>query len=181
MAMSEGYGKRRMRYFSVRNDVPEWRVQLVPTVQLVEQVLDPLHYRRAGKHCRTLKTLRKALINEGYVEPVEREYLWRNNNITVARILIKALYRYLHDCNECFLAFHEGCQWEQATALAEQKRSIICSMLKLVHVAVPDDYCGCLLGLGQPVDKGCVSNLAEGGGKCWFSSIFYLLVGKKSG
>ena len=89
----------------------------------------------------------------------------------------------MHDCSECFWAFHEGCAWEQAVSVAEDKRKEIRQQLQLVDATVPDIYGanGRLPGLGIPALIKCVSKLAEGGGKCWFSAIYFLLVGKKSG
>ena len=88
----------------------------------------------------------------------------------------------MHDCAECFWAFHEGSHWEQAKAVAEQERKQLCVRLGRTHLKVPDNYLGDgFLGLGAPERKDSVSRLAEGGGKCWFSSIYFLLVGKKSG
>ena len=60
--------KRRMRYFSVKENVVLWRGQVVPTVQQVEESLFPLHYKE-GKHCTTLKLLRKALSDKGFALP----------------------------------------------------------------------------------------------------------------
>ena len=58
----------------------------------------------------------------------------------------------------------------------------LCSKLGLTHVRVPDDYSGSqIVGLGEPPEMGCKSELALGSGLCWFSTIYYLLVGKKSG
>ena len=84
---------------------------------------------------------------------------------------MRACYRYIHDCDECFWVFHQGYHWEQATALSKQRRQILCQKLNLVHVSVQDEYFGGLFGVGQPEHKNRSSNLAEGGGKCWFSTI----------
>ena len=47
---------------------------------------------------------------------------------------------------------------------------------------IPDNYLGSkFIGLGEPPVKSCKSVLAAGGGECWFATIFYLFVGKKSG
>ena len=43
----------------------------------------------------------------------------------------------------------------------------------------PED--GTVFGLGEPPVASCKAILAQGGGKCWASSVFYLLTGKKSG
>ena len=95
---------------------------------------------------------------------------------------ICVLPRFLHNCPMCFWTFHQGHSWEQACGVLEKVRKEYCTRLSLVHVRVPDN-CGDegLVGLGEPEVMSCASNLAEGGGKCWFSALFYLLVGKKCG
>ena len=61
-------------------------------------------------------------------------------------------------------------------------RRELCSQLQLKHVKVPEENSeGALYGLGEPEQLGCVSKLAEGGGKCWFSATIFLLVGQKCG
>ena len=87
----------------------------------------------------------------------------------------------MHDCEKCFWTYHKGYEWEQASSVQERTRKSLCRQLQLKHVRVPEEYSeGALYGLGEPEQLGCVSRLAEGGGKCWFSAIF-LLVGQKSG
>ena len=55
----------------------------------------------------------------------------------------------------------------------------LCSKLGLTHVRVPDDYTGSqIVGLGEPPEVGCKSELALGSRLSWFSTIYYLLVGK---
>ena len=45
----------------------------------------------------------------------------------------------MHDCAECFWAFHEGSHWEQAKAVAEQERNQLCVRLGWVHLKIPDN------------------------------------------
>ena len=88
----------------------------------------------------------------------------------------------MHNCPKCFWAFHQGHNWEQATSVAAEKRIKLCGQLGWKHVLVPDDYQGGrLLGLGAPSELPCKAVKALGGGLCWFSTMFYLLVGQKSG
>ena len=88
----------------------------------------------------------------------------------------------MHDCEKCFWTYHKGYEWEQASSVQERTRKELCSQLQLKHVRVPEGYGeGALYGLGEHEQLGCVSKLAEGGVKCWFSAIFLLLVGQKSG
>ena len=88
----------------------------------------------------------------------------------------------MHDCSKCFWTFHEGNQWEQATVMSETKRKELCLQLQLQDYGNRTNRkCGGIVGLGQPAATTCQSKLAEGGGKCWFSSEFYLLNGRKSG
>ena len=35
----------------------------------------------------------------------------------------------MHDCSECFWAFHKGSHWEQAKAVAEEERKQLCVQL----------------------------------------------------
>ena len=57
---------------------------------------------------------------------------------------------------------------------------MLCSQLQLKHTRVPDKYGkGTQYGLREPQQLGCVSKLAERGGKGWFIAIFYLLKGRK--
>ena len=57
-----------------------------------------------------------------------------------------------------------------------QRRLDLCTQLKTVHKRLTDNYWSSV-GLGEPPDASCKSILSEGGGKCWFSSVFYLLTG----
>ena len=91
------------------------------------------------------------------------------------------LLRYLYNCPDCFWTFHRGNSWQQATAVSEERRRNLCQQLDLKHEKVPDRYENALLGIGAPDEISCSSRLAEGGGLCWFSTVYYLLVGKKSG
>ena len=84
------------------------------------------------------------------------------------------------DC-ENFWAFHERYQLEKASPVPEQYRRHICSRLGVQHVKAPDaEYSGKPIWLEHFEKRGCNAVLAEGGGKCWFSAIWFPLVGKKS-
>ena len=94
----------------------------------------------------------------------------------------KESFRFLHNCPECFWAYHKGCEWQQAVCVSKATRLRLCKKLGLTHVKVPDDYVGeRTVGLGEPSQMSCKAILASGGGECWFSSIYYLLVGRKIG
>ena len=54
----------------------------------------------------------------------------------------------------------------------------LCTQLQTVHQRLTDHYWSSV-GLGESPDVSCKSILADGGGKCWFLSVFYLLTGKK--
>ena len=57
----------------------------------------------------------------------------------------------------------------------------LCKKLGLTHVRVPNDCTGSkIVGLGEPPEMGCKSEMALGSGLCWFSTIYYLLVGRKA-
>ena len=91
-------------------------------------------------------------------------------------------FRVLHDCPECFWRLHEGNQWQRAVSVPRLRREQICNQLGIQFKQMADNYIGGkVYGLGQPKAATCRSNLAEGGGSCWFSSLFYLLTGRKSG
>ena len=89
--------------------------------------------------------------------------------------------RYMHNCPQCFWALHQGHGWEQAISVAASKRVGICEQVGLKHRRVADEYKGeRLVGLGHPSDISCKSVLGQGGGECWFSAIYFLLVGQKA-
>ena len=91
-------------------------------------------------------------------------------------------FRYLHDCPECFWAMQEGFRWERACAVPPCVREKTCEKLGLKFQSIKDNYFGSrTFGLGEPAEVSCKAVLAQGGGKCWASSVFYLLTGKKSG
>ena len=76
----------------------------------------------------------------------------------------------MHDCEECFWAFHEGSHWEQAKAVAEQKRKQLCVQVRWTDLNVPGNSLReRFQGLGAPERKYFVSRLAKGGGKCCFT------------
>ena len=90
--------------------------------------------------------------------------------------------RYLHDCPQCFWSLHAGSRWEKATSVSEAARKKLCASLGLKFVKIADDCHGNnSVGLGEPELAGCRSIFAEGAGKCWVSSLFFLLTGKRSG
>ena len=90
--------------------------------------------------------------------------------------------RVLHDCPECFWRLHEGNQGQRAVSVRRLRREEICNQLGIQFKQMVDNYIGGkVYGLGQPKAATCRSNLAEGGGACWFSSLFDLLTGQKSG
>ena len=66
--------------------------------------------------------------------------------------------------------------------MAAETRQNLCKKLDLQFHAVKDDYSGsAAVWLAEPEEAGCRAILAEGGGKFWVSSVFFLLTGKKSG
>ena len=88
----------------------------------------------------------------------------------------------MYNCPQCFWSLHQGHGWEQAISVAAAKRMHICQQVGIEHIKIPDKYQGVKkLGLGRPSNIDCKSVLAQGGGACWFSSLFYPLVGQKSG
>ena len=98
------------------------------------------------------------------------------------RNMVVANFSFLHNCPDCFWSFHQGHAWQQVACVKKATRLRLCEKLGFTHIGIPDDYCGSkVVGLGEPAEKNCKAILATGGGECWFSTIFYLLVGKKSG
>ena len=90
-------------------------------------------------------------------------------------------FTYIYNCPECFWRYHQGDEWQQSICVSKKTRIRLCSELGLTHVRVPDDYTGSqIVGLGEPPEMGCKSELALGSGLCWFSTIYNLLVGKKA-
>ena len=86
----------------------------------------------------------------------------------------------MHDCEKSFWTYDKGYEWEQANSVQERTRKELCSQLQLKHVRVPEEYDdGALYGLGEHEHLGCVSKLAEGGEKCWFSTFFSCYCCKK--
>ena len=66
--------------------------------------------------------------------------------------------------------------------MSESARKQVCEKLSIKFTTIRDDYSGLrLVGLGEPEEATCRAILAQGGGKCCVSSIFFLLTGKKSG
>ena len=51
------------------------------------------------------------------------------------------------------------------------------TQMKTVHKRLLDNYWSSV-GLGEPPGASCKSIISEGGGKCWISSVFYLLTEK---
>ena len=95
---------------------------------------------------------------------------------------VQACFRFLRDCPECFWAFQEGHRWERAVSVKAKRREEICLKWGLKFKDVPDMYEGeRIIGLGEPPMATCKAVLAQGGGKCWVSSLFFLLTGRKSG
>ena len=91
-------------------------------------------------------------------------------------------FRFLHDCPECFWTRHEGYRWERAASVSIMERQDACKRFALTWEKLQDGpEGGGLVGLGEPPVASCKSVFAQGGGKCWASSIFFLLTGKKSG
>ena len=91
-------------------------------------------------------------------------------------------FRVLHGCPECFWRLHEGNQWQRAVSVPRLRREQICNQLGIQFKQMADNYFGGkVYGLGQPKAATCRSSLAEGGGACWFSSLFCLLTGRQSG
>ena len=65
----KGLWRKRIHQFTLREDGGlMWNGYKVPTLQQVENVLQPIHYQ-AGKHIRTIKILRKALSDCGFAMP----------------------------------------------------------------------------------------------------------------
>ena len=77
----------------------------------------------------------------------------------------------------------EGHRWERATSVSESARKQMCAKLAIKFTTIRDDYSGLrIVGLGEPEEASCRAILAQGGGgKCWVSSVFLLLTGRKSG
>ena len=102
-------------------------------------------------------------------------------NSNPKRVTSRTSYRVLHDCPECFWRLHEGNQWQRAVSVPRLRREI-CNQLGMQFKQMADNYIGGkVYGLGQPKAATCQSNLVEGGGARWFSSLFYPLTGRKSG
>ena len=81
-----------------------------------------------------------------------------------------------------FSSLHEGSRWEKATSVSEAARRNLCANLALKFVKKSDDCHGNnSSGLIEPELAGCRSICAEVSGKCWISSVFFLLTGKRSG
>ena len=56
----------------------------------------------------------------------------------------------------------------------------VCEQFRFTSSRVPDNCEGAkLVGLGEPETATCKSIRADGGGQCWFATVFYLLTGKK--
>ena len=72
--------------------------------------------------------------------------------------------------------------FQHATSVAAETRQKSGQKLDLQFHAVKDDYSGsAAVWITEPDEAGCRAILAEKGGKCWVSSVFFLLTGKKSG
>ena len=64
--------------------------------------------------------------------------------------------------------------------MARRERQKACEKIGLVWQKLTDEpENGAVIGLGEPPMATCKSILAQGGGKRWASSVYYLLTGKK--
>ena len=88
---------------------------------------------------------------------------------------------FLYNFPECYWIFQKGSSWQQATGVAEERRKGLFQQLGLKNARLPDWYEEALLGTGDPEKISCSSRVAEGGGLCWFSTVYYLSVGIKNG
>ena len=103
-------------------------------------------------------------------------------NSNLKSVTSRTSSRVLHDCPECFWRLHEGNQWQRAVSVPRLQREELRNQLGIQFKQMADNYNGGKVhGLGQPKAATCRSNLVEGGGACWFSSLYYLLTGRKSG
>ena len=197
-------GKRlwmeRLRPFSIREDGGLlWNNFKVPTMEQLTAVLNPVHLKDE-KHTRDVQTLQKQLTDKGFVLPAFLGGIERAVKVLVLHrksccekgikgtllgkefLSFLFFYRYLHDCPQCFWKYQKGYRWQKAVSVAPEVRKETCLKFGLKFHQVKDEYRGLgVLSLGEPKEMSCKSILAEGGGKCWVSSVFYLLTGRKSG
>ena len=102
-----------------------------------------------------------------------------NRNVTIS-----CVHRFLYNWPQCFWRFHQGHAHESASKLSKEKRKELCSLLGWKWEKLSDAQGrneNDVLSVGEPTEAKCVAILAEGGGFCWFSSIYYLPVGGKRG
>ena len=72
----------RLKQFSVREDGGLlWKGLKVPTLEQLENVLQPIHYKNEKWHCRDMQVLRGALMDRGFALPVFLGGLERASNL----------------------------------------------------------------------------------------------------
>ena len=170
--------------------------KVIPTPQQVDDCLYERHLGLLGRHLTDKKTLVGALSNAGYGYPVNLGGLGAlvDELVKVTKFEQDSyrvyetkgnmnICRFLRNCQTCFFSgvarprervipvtvarrielcakFNYTCQWEEVTSTRTGETT---------------------MELESPRKKEPVGKLAEVGGEYFFSSIYYLLVGRKSG
>ena len=63
--------QKRLNLFTMRDDGGLlWKGFKVPTMEQLETILQPVHYKNPEWHCRDVRVLRKTLSDCGFVLPV---------------------------------------------------------------------------------------------------------------
>ena len=118
---------------------------------------------------------------------IKKKIFLKSNLVKVRRYCRKRnegyLSRFVRNCETCY--FKDVAKTSQRYVLVSvEKRRELCDRFGYPCYWEEKSKSHQALGSGtldSPVKKQAVGRLAEVGGECWFSSIYYLLVGRKSG
>ena len=94
------------------------------------------------------------------------------------------IIRFLRKCQECYFASEEGKRVQRYKCVSLERRIELCKMFDYTCSWEPlgSSRSGeIVMELSEPEKKEPMGVLAEVGGECFFSSVYYLLCGRKSG
>ena len=98
--------------------------------------------------------------------------------------MVYVVVRFLRNCQECSFASEEGRKVQRYLSVSLERRIELCSQFDYTCVWEPlsSSRSGEVpVILEEPGRKEPLGVLAEVGGECFFSSVYYLLCGRKSG
>ena len=111
--------------------------------------------------------------------PKRNRYMKENVEYTC-----RSVNRFLHNCQTCYFESEEGKRTQWYLPVSLKRRIELCEKFGFTCIWEPisgRETTTSAMVLDAPKRKEPLGELAEVGGECFFSSIYYLLVGRKSG